>query len=231
MAFNEQIVTGRKFRKLVDETTKLWQRISFWTKASDVEFDNGMTAEMKMGAIDGITDSLASTSSRIAASAKSVATLNSHLAQQPNFIYDSTGKITGYKTPGGADTVFPFKNSGGDGSVSIITSSASNATSLNVSNINGYENFTIDNFGFVITAPIGSDGTVAYIGHHDNYNTSLAAGYVINKSYDKTTGVFTGSISAKGGLYNNDSKPSWEVNGGSMTVYQIPAIIVLLNQE
>ena len=108
MAVNEQIVTGRKFRKLIDETNKLWQRISFWTKASDVEFDNGMTAEMKMGAIDGITDSLASTSSRIAASAKSVATLNNHLAQQPNFIYDSAGKITGYKTPGGADTVFPF---------------------------------------------------------------------------------------------------------------------------
>ena len=105
---NEQIVTGRKFRKLIDETNKLWQKISFWTKASDVEFDNGMTAEIKLGAIDGITDSLASTSSRIAASAKSVATLNNHLAQQPNFIYDSTGKIIGYKTPGGADTVFPF---------------------------------------------------------------------------------------------------------------------------
>lgn len=30
--------------------------------------------------------------------------------QQPDFIYDATGKITGYKTPGGADTVFPFSN-------------------------------------------------------------------------------------------------------------------------
>ncbi len=30
--------------------------------------------------------------------------LNSH----PEFIYDESGKITGYKTPGGADTVFPF---------------------------------------------------------------------------------------------------------------------------
>lgn len=46
---NEQIVTGRKFRKLVDETTKLWQRISFWTKASDVEFNDGKTAEEKIG--------------------------------------------------------------------------------------------------------------------------------------------------------------------------------------
>ncbi len=49
MAINETVVTGRKFRKLVDETRKLWQRISFWTKASDVEFDDGFTAEQKIG--------------------------------------------------------------------------------------------------------------------------------------------------------------------------------------
>lgn len=37
--------------------------------------------------------------------------LNSSLESQPDFVYDETGKITGYKTKiGGADTVFPFKN-------------------------------------------------------------------------------------------------------------------------
>lgn len=37
--------------------------------------------------------------------------VNSSLTDQPTFEYDSTGKITGYKTKiGGADTVFPFKN-------------------------------------------------------------------------------------------------------------------------
>lgn len=107
---NEQIVTGRKFRKLIDEATKLWQRISFWTKASDVEFDDGSTAETKMGAINGITDSLVSTSSNIAASAKALNQLNNKLAGLPEWIQDSSGKITGYKTPGGADTVFPFSS-------------------------------------------------------------------------------------------------------------------------
>lgn len=107
---NEQIVTGRKFRKLIDEATKLWQRISFWTKASDVEFDDGSTAETKMGAINGITDSLVSTSSNIAASAKALNQLNNKLAGLPEWIQDNTGKITGYKTPGGADTVFPFSD-------------------------------------------------------------------------------------------------------------------------
>ena len=69
MAINEEIVTGRKFRKLLDEATRLWQRISFWTKASDVEFDDGKTAEEKLGGINGITDSLKSKNSNIALSA------------------------------------------------------------------------------------------------------------------------------------------------------------------
>ncbi len=38
-----------------------------------------------------------------------VAELNDKLAGQPEWIKDSTGKITGYKT-GGADTVFPFSS-------------------------------------------------------------------------------------------------------------------------
>ena len=36
--------------------------------------------------------------------------INSSLESQPNFVYDSTGEITGYKTKVGADTVFPFKS-------------------------------------------------------------------------------------------------------------------------
>lgn len=35
---------------------------------------------------------------------------SNNLTPHPQFIYDSTGKITGYRTKAGADTVFPFKN-------------------------------------------------------------------------------------------------------------------------
>lgn len=35
---------------------------------------------------------------------------NSSLESQPIFQYDETGKITGYKTKVGADTVFPFSS-------------------------------------------------------------------------------------------------------------------------
>lgn len=34
--------------------------------------------------------------------------LNNDLNQLPEFIYDESGRITGYKGKGGADTVFPF---------------------------------------------------------------------------------------------------------------------------
>lgn len=38
--------------------------------------------------------------------------LNNKLTDQPEWIKDDTGKITGYKTTAGADTVFPFSESG-----------------------------------------------------------------------------------------------------------------------
>ena len=51
MAINETIVTGRKFRKLANAATKQWQRLSFWHKASDCEFNDGKNAETKLGAV------------------------------------------------------------------------------------------------------------------------------------------------------------------------------------
>lgn len=50
----------------------------------------------------------ANTSNENVASAMVTKGLINDLAQQPDWITDATGKITGYKTPGGADTVFPF---------------------------------------------------------------------------------------------------------------------------
>ena len=94
MAVNEQIVTGRKFRKLVNEATKLWQRISFWTKASDVEFDDGQTAEEKLGSINGITDSLTSKSSNTALSAAAGNNLQNQVTQITNTINNLGTQVT-----------------------------------------------------------------------------------------------------------------------------------------
>lgn len=76
MALNEQIVTGRSFRKCIDVANKLWQKISFWTKASDVEFDDGENAETKLGAIKGITADLNTTETGYAADVTALSQIN-----------------------------------------------------------------------------------------------------------------------------------------------------------
>lgn len=64
-------VTGRAYRVLVDNTpgSFVWNQISYWTAASDVEFTDGVDAETKLGAIQGITTSTAITATGYAADA------------------------------------------------------------------------------------------------------------------------------------------------------------------
>lgn len=120
MAINEQIVTGKKYRQLVDKANRIWKRISFWTKSSDVEFNDGKTAETKVGAIDGITNSLASNSSRIALSAAGGYALNNKIVNGLGgcSIYQSgsdfyvRGADSVTKKLGSADFSLNFKVSG-----------------------------------------------------------------------------------------------------------------------
>lgn len=86
---NEQIVTGRAHRVLIDKVAKLWQRISFWTKASDVEFNDGNTAETKVGAIKGITTDLNTTETGYAADMTALAQLNSDIENNCTVRYDA----------------------------------------------------------------------------------------------------------------------------------------------
>lgn len=48
-------VKGQRYRILVDSVNKVWKELSFKNSASDVEFDDGMTAEEKVGNIKGLT--------------------------------------------------------------------------------------------------------------------------------------------------------------------------------
>lgn len=43
----EILVTGKHYRVLADSVNNIWHRISYWTKASDVEFDDGSRLEGK----------------------------------------------------------------------------------------------------------------------------------------------------------------------------------------
>lgn len=96
----------KKFKKYI-LTSSGFQLVSHWTKANTLEFDDGKTAQDKLGAIDGISSSRESNSDKIAASTALVSELNSDLAGY-KFGTTSDGK-PGYIIPGGADTVIPFK--------------------------------------------------------------------------------------------------------------------------
>ena len=85
------IVSGyKKFKKYI-LTSSGFQLVSHWTKANTLEFDDGKTAQDKLGAIDGISSSRESNSDKIAASTALVSELNSDLGGL-SFFEDSTGK-------------------------------------------------------------------------------------------------------------------------------------------
>lgn len=94
MAVNEQIVIGKKFRVCIDVVNKVWQRISFWTKASDVEFDDGKTAQEKLGAINGITSALNSSDSTLALSASAGQALDTKITTISNTNISTGNTIT-----------------------------------------------------------------------------------------------------------------------------------------
>lgn len=107
IGINEKIVTGRKFRRLIDKDSKLWQLISWWTKARDVEFDDGKTAEQKLGNINGITSDLMEKHD-FAASIASVYSVNEELQYRIGGfrIYrDEDGNIYIIDENAGADSV------------------------------------------------------------------------------------------------------------------------------
>ncbi len=57
MPINETILKNRKYRQCIDNTpgNKRWNRYSFWTHASDVEFNDGQNLQNKLGSFKGVT--------------------------------------------------------------------------------------------------------------------------------------------------------------------------------
>lgn len=188
MAVNEEIVTGRKFRKLIDEATKLWQRISFWTKASDVEFDDGQTAETKVGAINGITDSLVSTSSNIAASAKALSTVNNNLTTQlPNdvrLITEGSGAGATYYVQLGADAASKKQLGRRARLIGTITGNGS----VSCAGISGYNKLNSNDFIVEITS---IHVTASYHRVGTGEGASTAGTCNISKSYNSSTGLLS----------------------------------------
>lgn len=82
---NEKIITGRKFRKLLDKKNKIWLRLSFWTKASDVEFDDGTVLEGKFDTfnsnVNNLSDNVNTLTSELNTLQNSINTINSNIGE------------------------------------------------------------------------------------------------------------------------------------------------------
>lgn len=95
----ETKITGKKYRVWNGLLNK-WERLSFWTKASDVENEAGLTLEETVGEIKGITASLAESRTGYAADATAVKTLDSkfggcRFVQCTQADYDRSAKENG----------------------------------------------------------------------------------------------------------------------------------------
>lgn len=108
MAINEEIVTGKKFRRLIDIATNKWRRYSFWNKAKDTECEDGTDVETKVGAIKGITTSTNVSETGYAADAKTVSGINQSLTNINTYVGED-GKLH-FVDSTGADSVLPFSN-------------------------------------------------------------------------------------------------------------------------
>ncbi|ODM09921.1 hypothetical protein SAMN05216405_5543 [Lachnospiraceae bacterium NLAE-zl-G231] len=163
----------KKFKKYI-LTSSGFQLVSHWTKANTLEFDDGKTAQDKLGAIDGISSSRESNSDKIAASTALVSELNSDLGGcQFGFTFDG---LPGYKKVG-ADTVYPFKGWYylGEG------------YSFDLKSFTDYSHFTIDNF-IVGSSSAGASQS----GGHGEFNTyAKINGFSLSKSYDNKLGILT----------------------------------------
>lgn len=76
-------IRGRSYKVLADNTpgAYVWNELSFWTHAQDVEFNDGGTAQSKVGAINGITSSTSVTAEGFAADATVVSNLYKRVNQ------------------------------------------------------------------------------------------------------------------------------------------------------
>ena len=172
MAVSEKKVTG-KFYRIWSAADKLWHRISFWTHANDVEFNDGKTAQTKVGAIKGITTSTNTKETGYAADATTVAALNQSLGNLKTDLnkLNSLGNISIMKMGTKILEILPGNNS------CLLLSKNDVISALGLSS----STFNFDNLCVSIT---NGDGA-AFSGHLESPTITTTGIYVVWK--DKVT--------------------------------------------
>lgn len=249
MAIQETIKTGRKYRKCIDNTpeSKKWERYSFWTKSTDVEFSDGTTAESKLGSYKGVTTNenqvagyaadvtlvktiKTSLSNLITSLTNLVNSINDRLGGM-RFYEDSTGKyVVGAdsvpkKLGSDAEVLNGIIGNNGIIEVGIKGSTSINANGwkeINISGFFGYQGLTMDNF---LVYPIDSQGSVHHSGNETSYYVDGAGvGHAeFNKEYNQSTGI----LKIRPQYYFYDWRWNRPVNlGGSCNFYKVKIYLI-----
>lgn len=165
----------KKFKKYI-LTSSGFQLVSHWTKANTLEFDDGKTAQDKLGAIDGISSSRESNSDKIAASTALVSELNSDLG---GFSFKEEA---GIKYVRGADSVWVpfssiayianFKGKYGTGNNSVISATPEE--------IQGYK---LALYGFTNLYASGAMHVAAISADNNHVQAGSQYGSVISATY------------------------------------------------
>ena len=175
----------KKFKKYI-LTSSGFQLVSHWTKANTLEFDDGKTAQDKLGAIDGISSSRESNSDKIAASTALVSELNSDLGGL-HLTAEGSGAVTKYYAQLGADSASKkLLGNGIDlGTLNAITqqSTGSRNSVFDISTVFfDYKSITKEN---IVWMP------VAYTNYPQGSTDCLSFQGISIVSYDSNTGRIT----------------------------------------
>mgnify|MGYP000284868524 CR=1 FL=1 len=195
----------KKFKKYI-LTSSGFQLVSHWTKANTLEFDDGKTAQDKLGAIDGISSSRESNSDKIAASTALVSELNSDLGGIQFDVDEKGNALAQYTFDGNVKTV----NLGGEAMTlyglygKMDSTGTSNTISIPVTN---GEEYTIEIRGdtYAVTSAVLSSmtgATVLSTISERNFNNALNKSWVHIKRIKATSNTIT-LTGTMGSSYSN----------------------------
>lgn len=190
MSNRERIVTGQKYRILSDFSNKIWDRISFWTKASDVEMDDGSNVESRISSqtssISTLSGKVSNLESTVSGQSTALNSLSSTVSSHTSSINSLSGSVSSLSS----DNTINKQN---------ISANSSNISSLQ-STVNG-QTSTINNHSSIL------NNLNREIGIGANYNSSLFS-----------DGDFYGDIVGKIALLNFWGVLKTSINPGQTVV-------------
>lgn len=189
----ENKIGGKFYRILIDEVNDIWDRISFWTKSTDVEFNDGSDLETKITSVNNSIQTVSNNCNGI---------ISELTANNKRIYMDYQNGKYGYNTSAnrGSSTFHPFS-----GGLAYAVELGTLGGTFDLKSYTNYKNFTTDkNFFVRITGVSYSGGEASWhAGYWEAWDATGGGGSsAINVgallSYNSSTGILT-TVSGGGG--------------------------------